>query len=122
MSSRPVKVPYKLINNGDMSASITSPVTVKPLLSKITYSMSWTGVPVGTFDVQVSDDYSENSDGTVRNAGTWNSIPFSSTVVAAGGASNGFYEAITGAYATRLVYTRTSGTGSLQAYITGQVM
>lgn len=125
MSTRPVITPFKVINQAvSGSSAVTSIVTIKPIISKITYSMAWTGTLAGSFDVQVSDDYSENSDGSVRNAGTWNSIPVSATVSAAGSPGNGFYEIATGAYAIKLVYTPgvTPGSGNVVAIVTGQVM
>lgn len=124
MSSRPVIVPYQILNQAVSGAGVVnSAVTIKPMISKITYSMSWTGTLSGAFSVQVSDDYSENSDGSVKNAGTWNTLPVSVTVSAAGSAGNGFYEISTGAYAIKLVYTPggSPGSGNITEIVTGQV-
>lgn len=125
MSTRPFIPPFTVLNQIVSGSSVVnSLVTVKPLISKITYSMSWTGTLAGSFSVQVSDDYSENVDGSVRNAGSWNTLPVSVTVSAAGSAGNGFYEISTGAYAIKLVYTPggSPGTGTLVEVVTGQVM
>lgn len=122
MSFRPSLGPYPVITNGDMSlASITSKVTILTNLSMISYGVSWVGTaPVGTVSVQVSNDYSENQDGSVRNAGTWNDLPVSSAV--SGGTGNGFIDidALAG-YAIRLVYTRASGSGLIQAILKAKV-
>jgi hypothetical protein len=125
MSTRPFIPPFQVINQPVSGSSVVdSKVTIKPLISKITYSMNWTGTLSGAFSVQVSDDYSENVDGSVRNPGTWNTLPVSVTVSAAGSAGNGFYEIATGAYAIQLVYTpgMAPGAGAMSAIVTGQVM
>ncbi len=123
MSSRPQFSPYSVITNGSMSASITSEVTVIQKLSLLSYAISWVGsTPIGTMSVEVSNDYSTNSDGTVRNAGTWNALPLSATASVSGNADNGFIDIeLNGGYAMRLVYTRSSGTGTMQAVISAKV-
>lgn len=88
----------------------------------INYSVSWTGSPVGTFTVQGSDDYSEYADGSVKNAGTWNTLPTTPAVTASGAPGNGMIEVVTFCHAIQLVYTATSGTGTLQAIVTGSVL
>ena|SRR5258708_1003988 len=122
MSSRPLLTPYPVITNGDMSlTTITSKVTIKSNMSMISYQVSWAGTaPVGTVVVQVSNDYAVNTDGTVRNAGNWDSISATSSSIS-GGTGSGFIDVTTGAYATRLLYTKISGTGLLQATVKGQV-
>lgn len=114
--------PFPVITNGNMATSLTSKPTIKSNMSMISYSVSWTGSsPVGAMTVQVSNDYSENADGTVRTAGTWNTVPLSVAATVSGNTGNGFIDITSGAYAVRLVYTRTSGTGTMQALIKGQV-
>lgn len=122
MSSRPFLKPFSVITNGSMAASITSAVTIKNQIPGINYSVVWTGSPTGTFGVEASSDYSENPDGSVKNAGTWNSLPLTGSVSASGSAGNGMLEFTTYAYAIRLVYTRTSGSGTLNAIVTGEVL
>ena len=122
MSSRPQFDPNPVIVNGDMSGNLTSSVTIIQKLSYISYSLVWTGTPTGTFNVQVSNDYSKNTDGTVKNAGTWTSLTLSAPTAATGSAGNGFID-IHGcaAYAVRLIYTAGSGSGTLNAIAAGKV-
>ncbi len=89
----------------------------------LSYAVSWVGSsPVGAMSVQVSNDFSINVDGSVRNAGTWNTLPISPAATVSGSTGNGFIDiGATGAYAIRLVYTRTSGTGTMQAQINAKV-
>lgn len=116
-------------NSGAMTANITSAPTVLQGLSELSYGYSWTGTsPIGTMSVQVSNDYSVLPNGTVNNAGTWNTIPIllSSGSVATsapvtGNTGNGFFDVATAAYAVRTIYTFSSGTGALTATIAGKV-
>lgn len=123
MASRPILPPMQVMTNADMSlASSVSLVTVIQNISMLSYEVEWSGAtPIGVMDVQVSNDYSQNADGTVRNPGTWTSIPSLSSAVT-GNTGTGFFDIVqTGAYAIRLQYTRTSGTGAMQAFINGKV-
>lgn len=123
MSSRPQFNPYPVIANGDMSTTLTSVVTIIQKLSEISYSYSWVGTaPVGNVTVQVSNDFSQNSDGTIRNAGTWNTLPLNASTAVSGNTGVGFIDiTATGAYAIRTIYTPTSGTGTLNAIIAAKV-
>jgi hypothetical protein len=72
--------------------------------------------------VQVSNSYSENVDGSVRNAGNWTTLPFGTPATVNVNTGSGFIEIdASGSYAIRLVYTRTSGTGTMQAIVNGKV-
>lgn len=123
MSSRPQFNPYPVIVNGSMAGNITSAVTVIQKLSLVSYAVSWTGTsPVGSMDVQVSNDYAQNVDGSVANAGNWSSIPLSSTPSISGNSNNGFIDIDANAgYAIRIVYTRVSGTGTMNVIVSGKV-
>ena len=106
-------------------------MTVVQNLSMVSYDVSFTGSPVGTLSVQVSNTYSQNADGTVRNPGNWVNLPLAGgtgTTVTAGaitigaGITNGFIDIDQiGSYAMRLVYMATSGSGTMSATINGKV-
>jgi len=123
MSSRPQFNPFPVIVDGDMSGNIISAVTIIQKLSMISYDISWSGTtPVGAMSVQVSNSYSQNADGSVRNAGNWTTLTLSSPPTVSGNTGNGFIDVdATGAFAMRLVFTRTSGTGTMQATISAKV-
>jgi hypothetical protein len=128
VSSRPLYQPAYVIGgnsgvSGSLASSITSAVTVLSNLSTMSYSYSWTGTsPVGTIAVQVSNDYSQNADGSVNNTGTWNSLPLSSIPAISGNTGTGLIDIdITGAYAIRTTYTAASGTGTLSCVFKGKV-
>lgn len=129
MASRPLLTPHSVITNGSMAGSLTSQVTIIQMLSMMSYDVSWTGAaPVGTLSVQVSNTYSQNADGTTRNAGNWTTLILNvggtpaTTIPVSGSPGNVFIDIDElGAYAIRLVYTRTSGTGILNAVIAAKV-
>lgn len=123
MASRPILAPFSVITNGDMSTTLTSKVTVIQNVSMVSYTVAWTGSsPVGVVTVQASNDYTQNADGTVRNAGTWVTLPLSSTASVSGNTDSGVIDIdATAIYALRLIYTPVSGTGTLNATINGKV-
>jgi hypothetical protein len=129
MSTRTTLRPNTVIAAGDMSAAtITSTATILQSITSLNYAVTWTGTtPIGTLAVQASDDY--KADGaTVLNAGTWNTVPLTvsgatvTSVPITGNTGNGMID-IDGiaAYAVRLLYTKTSGVGTLVAVVTGKV-
>lgn len=129
MSSRPFLKRYAIIEDGDMSANITSEVTILLMLTVGTYAYSWAGTaPVGTISVEISNDYALNPAGGVLNPGTWTPVYFTlngSTVVnsapVTGNTGTGIIEFTTGAYAIRTVYTFGSGVGTLQCVLNAKV-
>ncbi len=130
MSDRPLIAPNlnrPLVEDGDMSDDIISPATIIQRLPGISYDIAWTGDPVGTFSIQVSNTFSLNPDGSVANAGNWNTLPADAFIgiipAPAGAPDHGFIDVIgTEAYAVRIVYTSTSGDGSLTIVPTAKVL
>lgn len=127
MSSRPLLQPQQVIGgnsgvSGDMSTTITSIVTVISNMSMMSYEFTWAGTaPVGTVAVQVSNDYSQNADGSVKNAGNWNTLPISPPAGVSGNTGEGFIDIDQlGAYAIRAMYTPVSGVGTLTATYKGK--
>lgn len=129
MANRPLLQPFPVLTNGNMTGSITSAVTIIQTISMPCYSLSWTSSSiVGAVSVELSNDYALNPDGSVRTAGTWNTVSLqfngssvTSIPINVDNSSGMIDLAFTGAYAARLVYAPTSGTGTLQALICGKV-
>lgn len=129
MSSRPLIKPHSVITDGSMAGNITSDVTIIQQVSVMSYGYSWAGTsPVGTMSVQVSNDYSIDPGGAVLNAGTWTTMDLIyggatvTSVPVTGNTGNGMIDlGLIGTYAIRTVYTRTSGTGTLQCKINAKV-
>lgn len=90
----------------------------------VSYDISWAGAaPVGDISVQVSNTYAVNDQGEpLNNGATWSTITLSSPTSVSGNTGTGFIQlSDLGAYAIRLVYTPTSGTGTLKATVVGKV-
>lgn len=122
MSDRPYLKPAPVVVNGDMSSSITSAPTILSQKTGAGYDFSWTGSPTGMFSVEISNTYSLNSDGSVHNAGSWTPVTLSASITAVGSPDNAFINlAGLEAYAIRLVYSATSGSGTLNAVICSKV-
>lgn len=129
MSTRTSFRPQSVITNGNMASSITSQVTILQSITGPSYSLSWSGsTPVGTVSVQVSNDYALNPNGTVHNAGTWNTLTLDvsgsavTSIPVSGNTGTGFIDIQkTNAYAIRLIYTAGSGAGTLQVIFNGKV-
>lgn len=123
MSSRPLIKPHTVINNVSMAADVISTVTIIDNLSMVSYAITWSGTtPVGLIAVEVSNDYTQNADGSVRNVGTWNALPLSVTPTISGDTGMGFIDIDANAgYALRLHYIRTSGIGTLNSIVAAKV-
>lgn len=129
MSTRTVLRPNTLPTI-DMSQSATaSSPTILQGLSMVSYAVSWTGTtPTGTLALEISNDYSLEPNGTVNNSGTWNIAPinvggaFSTSAAISGNTGNGFIDVqAIGAYACRLLYTRSGGSGTMTITVAGKV-
>ncbi len=120
-STKRVLEKAQLLTAEDMSVDITSPVFICRFLDNVGIQLDWTGAPVGTFAVQTSTDHEEDNQGNVSVAGNWITIPLSATITASGSPDDAkiAINQIDGAY-LRLVYTATSGTGSLNMFINGK--
>jgi hypothetical protein len=72
--------------SGSMAANITSKVTGVQYLDNVALQLNiTTSDAVGTFEVQVSIDYAQDSQGNVSNAGNWIGLNLSSVPTVAGG-------------------------------------
>lgn len=116
--------PFKIINAGDMStASLISSVTNIQYMDNICIELVFTGSPVGTFAVQGSADYDQDAQGVVLNAGNWVALTLSPSPAATGSANSILIDMNQLSFPwMRVVYTKTSGTGTLNAYIGGKMI
>lgn len=122
MSTRTFTKPTTLAAGVSMASSVATKPLLIPMESMASFSLVWTGSPVGTFALETSDDYTVDAMGNPANAGTWNALPLSETPTAAGTSGNDFINASTLAgYAVRVKYNSTSGTGSLTVVASAKV-
>lgn len=130
MSQRTSLRPTTVMSGQSMAANITSSPTLLQSLTGVSYTVSWTGTsPVGTLAVQVCNDCKVDAHGVV-SGGTWTSLPLqqqpagitSQTISVSGNSGSGQIDVEhVNAYAVQLVYTASSGMGSLTATVTGKV-
>lgn len=127
MSTRTRIAPVQLPSIDMSQTSTASSATILASNSTITYSGSWSGTtPVGTLALQFSDDFSLNPNGSINNAGTWETAPvaISGAFVTSGSVSGNTgtfrFDITTGANASRLLYTKGSGIGTLMIYVSGR--
>lgn len=122
---------FQTITNGNMaSASVTSSVSNIQFVDDVGYQFNFTGSPVGTIAIQVSADYSQDELGNVTNAGNWipltltywnGSVFTTSTSIPTSVGSPVYLDlALLSASWIRSVYTKTSGTGTINAFITAK--
>lgn len=114
---------FQIISAGDMSqSSITSAVTNIEFMDNIGIQLNWTGSPSGTFAIQVSLDYDQDNNGNVINAGNWVSVTLTPTPDTS--VSPPIYIDMNQLSSPwiRVVYTKVSGTGTLNAFIAGKMV
>lgn len=113
--------PYQFIVNQSMGASSTSAIIEIKQQDNIGIQLNWTGTPVGAFDVQISIDHEQDMNGNVTVAGNWVSLGLSPAISAAGSADSAYVDLnqMSASY-IRVVYNRTSGTGTLNGFITAK--
>ena len=131
MSSRKGNIrQFNTIQAQSMTGNLTSLVTNIEWLDDIGIQFSWSGSPTGTFSVQVSADYSADTQGNVTNAGNWISLVLtywngssfvtSTTVPTSLGSAIYLDLALLSAPYIRSIYTAGSGTGTLTTTITAK--
>ena len=113
MSRKHVLKPYKVVNAGGMSGNITSSPTNVSQLDKVDYSIEWAGAaPVGQITVERS------LDGT-----SWKTLDISPTIDVSGNTGSHIIHLFKGSIEwLRVVYTKTSGTGSMDIHINGNTI
>lgn len=126
MSGRKNALPkFKIVSAGDQSqATVTSSVTNIEFMDNIGIQVNiLTGTASGTFDVQISADHFEVNQ-NVQTAGNWISLgtPYTATVTSGSPANIYFDLNQLSAPWVRLLYTKSSGTGTFDAFIAGKML
>lgn len=129
MSSRPLIAPKHLVVDQSMAASFNSAPTITQMLSMISYDISWSGTsPVGTISVECSNTFKLDPAGGTLVTGNWTTMTLDyngssvTSIPVTGNTGNIFIDIDeTAAYAIRIVYTKTSGTGTMNATVAAKV-
>lgn len=112
----------QVITAGDMSANVTGPATNISYLDNVAMQLNFTGTPTGTFSVEGSLDHKEYN-GQIVSAGNFIPLSLATTPVASGAAGQILLDLNQLSFPyIRIVYTRTSGAGSLDAYISAKAV
>jgi hypothetical protein len=106
------------------TATYTSTVVEIENLDNVYLQLESSGTMTGSYTVQVSNDYNQDNQGNVINAGQWVTLTLSpSPTVAAGSPSPiGIDCNQLGAPFLRVQYTNASGTGTVNAYVSGKML
>jgi hypothetical protein len=111
-------IPYQIVSSGNMASNVTSKVTNIQFLDNISVQANFTGTPTGTLNVQGSVDYSQDAQGNVINAGNWITITTNSP---SGSANQVLFDLNQLSFPyLRLQYVASSGSGTLNAYVSGK--
>ena len=126
MSAKTFIKPFKVLSSGDMSqASLTSAITAVQMVDNISYQFVFTGTPTGTFTIQVSADYAPGTGPNSEpiNPGHWDTLPITPALLALGTDGSIFVDLNQmGCPWIRAVYTKTSGTGTVDMFITAKAI
>lgn len=99
---------YKILTAGSMATSLTSSAVDLSRVDGYSIYAKWTGAPVGTIKLQASLD-------------GINYVDYPSSTSTVNGAGDIIWEVTTAFYdKIQVVYTRTSGTGTLDVQINGK--
>lgn len=120
MARKQVLEPFKVIDDGDMSADITQlkPTKVRQL-DYVKLDIKWSGGPaVGEIKIEVADEFEKS--GLIS---TWQELTFTSPISVSG--SSGSHQVIILVVAFDLIrvkYIRSSGSGDLDVVIFGKTL
>ena len=119
MGRKNVIVPYKIIDDGDMSGSLTSVITDVQFQDNVGIIVSWSGTtPVGTLTVEVANQVKDDPDSLI-----WDELDFGATISVSGNTGQHSLNIQSLPYTKiRLKYNRASGTGTLNAILTSKVV
>jgi hypothetical protein len=108
--------PVNILVAASLGANITSnPVNIKNQ-DNVGVQLHWTGTPVGTFGVQISSNHIQDPVGNVLFEGNWVTLPLSPAITAVGSGDDAYIDLNQmSAQWVKVIYTRTSGTGSVDA-------
>jgi hypothetical protein len=111
----------QLISAGNMIANINSPGIDLQDIKGISLQAIYTGSPNGTLKVQVSNDIVDvgSSNDQASSVINWTDYPSSSVAISAAGSSIWNYDGFNYRW-IRLVFTFSSGTGTLNVSFSGK--
>lgn len=114
-------VPYRVAHLQSLASAFNSAPTLIRYLDNISYQINVnTSNSIGTFSVQVSDDYTVDEIGNITNAGQWAALTLSGGSPFANGANDTIVISLNQLpyNAVRVAYSPgTPGTGTCEIYV-----
>jgi|SRR6185437_13150409 len=111
----------QIFTNASMNGNLTSSVTPISFLDNICIQLNFTGTPTGNFFVQGSVDYQTDYLGNVISTGNWISLTLVPSPVASGSANQILLDMNQLSFPyIRVIYTYSSGSGTLNGFIGGK--
>lgn len=111
---------FKAISAGDMSGALTSPVTNVAFLDNLLIQLNASGSPAGTYSVEFSADYYQDSQGNIINPGNWVAVTLNPMPTITGSGSTIIDLNQMPTSFMRVKWVPTSGSGSLDMYISAK--
>lgn len=113
--------PVHLVSAASMASSVTSKAIKVLTQDNIQFQLVWTGSPTGNFVFQSSLTFDQDGNGNILNVGNWDNIPVDPAITAAGAGDTATVDITeTGASFIRVFYIRSSGTGTLDVFVSGK--
>lgn len=123
MSRKSNLLSFQTLASVSMTSNVTSSATNISYLDNVGVQLNFTGSSVGSFSVQVSIDYAQDTQGAVTNPGTWVPLTLSPTPSANAQAGSIYIDLNQlSAPWIRTTYVANSGTGTLSSYITAKMV
>ncbi len=115
--------PSQILTSQSLGASFSSPATNVLLLDNVAIQLNvTTSDAVGTFTVEGSLDHVE-ANGVISNAGNWVALNLSAVPTLSGSSTSFLLDLNQVSFPwIRVTYTRTSGTGTVNAYISAKAI
>ncbi len=111
--------PLTLLSAVSMSTDITSVAVEIKNQDNIGVQLNWTTADaIGAFSIQISSDHVQDLEGNIQTPGNWISLPLSPGISSAGNSDTAYVDLNQmSAQYMRVLYTRTSGSGTVTAIV-----
>lgn len=123
-NSKNALLPFHFIVDQSMAGNVTSGATNIQYTDNCAIQLNFTGTPVGIFSVEGSVDHAVNAmTGVQTVAGLWIPVTLDPIPVASGSSGQILIDMKELSFPwIRVVYTRTSGTGTLNGFISAKAV
>lgn len=118
-----VFLPERIVIDQSLSGDFVSPAQYIQYTDNICFHISATGTPTGIFGIQGSGNRIVDFQKNVISAGTWVDIPTSQSGAVSGAPNEIIFDLNQLSFPwVRVIYTRTSGTGTANIVVSGKAV